>query len=411
METTTAGGYYSVLGELRKRLAEPAPGRIQLLTGPRQVGKTTLLLGIAQEFGSRALYLAADTPVAASRGWWERQWQRAEDLAARHTAVVLLDEIQYLPDWSRLLKAQVDRVRRLRLPLHVVATGSAALRLGTDSRETMAGRFERLGLSHWPARDLVTAFGLSQERSVQCYVRWGAFPGAVDLQGDLARWRAYVRDSIVEPATGRDLVALRAVRRPALLRQVFAIAASHPTEIISLRKLAGALIERGTLATISHYLRLLDDAYLVAGVPKFAKHELRRRASPPKLIPLSNAFLAVASAEEPPTPERDPERWGRWVENACLAFMVNSGQTVHYWRESPLEVDAIVEGSWGRWAIEIKTATYTWRDLAGLFEFTRRFRQYRPLVLCRAEDRAIAQHAGAASLAWGQFLWSGVEGL
>jgi hypothetical protein len=107
------------------RLKEAAPGRIQLLIGPRQVGKTTLLLEIADRFGERAVYAAGDDPDAAFPGFWERIWQDAEARAKREAAVLLLDEVHHFPDWAARLKGQWDRARRRRIPIHVVATGSS----------------------------------------------------------------------------------------------------------------------------------------------------------------------------------------------------------------------------------------------------------------------------------------------
>ncbi|MHB2021381.1 MAG: AAA family ATPase [Candidatus Xenobia bacterium] len=149
---------------------------MQILTGPRQVGKTTLLLELAREFGSQAIYGAADAPEAALPGWWARQWESAVRLSRGAVSLLLLDEVQYLPDWSRLLKAEADQLNRERNPVHVVVSGSAALRLGAGSRESMAGRFERLTLTHWSAADLGRAFGLSQDETVATVVRQGAFP-------------------------------------------------------------------------------------------------------------------------------------------------------------------------------------------------------------------------------------------
>ncbi|MGD0110361.1 MAG: ATP-binding protein [Armatimonadota bacterium] len=406
-EASLLTGYYATGNELRRRLSEPAPGRLQLLTGPRQVGKTTLLLELSQEWGDRALYLAADAPEAALPGWWELQWQRAARLAGTGPALLLVDEVQYLPDWSRRLKAEVDGVYRERLRLHVVATGSAALKLGVGSRETMAGRFERLTLTHWSAQDIAHGFALPQDEAVQIVVRLGGFPGGMVLRDDVARWRAYIRDSIIDPAVGRDLLALEAIRKPSLLRQVFAVCIGHPAEIVSLQKMAGLLAERGAMTTIAHYLELLREAYLVAGLRKFSKGELRRRSSPPKLVPLNNAFITGGTHEDIPSRATAPERWGRLVENACLAHMANAGQTVHYWREEPIEVDAVVEGTWGKWAIEIKTGSFAAGELAGLLEFSKRFRSYRPLVVCNESDTGVAGRAGVDSISWQQFLWSG----
>jgi predicted AAA+ superfamily ATPase len=404
-------GYAECRALLLERLAAPAPGRIQLLTGPRQVGKTTLLLDLARTLGPLAHYAAADAPEATLPGAWERLWQRAEDVAREQgRAVLLLDEIPYLPDWAARLKGEWDRLRRRHIPIHVVATGSSALGLGLGSRERLAGRFELLTLSHWTARDLALAFTVPVNEAAHAIVTEGAFPGAFPLREDPARWHAYIRDAVLEPALGRDLLALGAVRRPALLRQVFGVAAGSPARIVSLQKIQGALQDRGALETIAHYLRVLEEAYLVAGLEKYSARPLRSRAAPPKLVVLSNAYLAASDARGAPDPALEPERFGAWVENACLAHAVNAGQRVTYWREEPLEVDAIVDGSWGRWAVEVKTGSFTRRDLRGVFEFARRHPRFRPLVLCDRAAVGVARDAGAEALAWEDYLLAGPPG-
>ena len=184
--------YGAVLAELERRLREPAPGRVQLLTGPRQVGKTTLLGEIEAQWQGKALYLAADAPEASLPGWWERQWQRAYDLVSgTGHAVLLLDEVQYLPGWSRLLKHEADRLQKERQALHVVVTGSSALHLGAGARETMAGRFERLSLLHWPAGELAARLGLDPTEAAEYAVAHGGYPGAVALRHDGGRCRRY----------------------------------------------------------------------------------------------------------------------------------------------------------------------------------------------------------------------------
>ena len=95
--------YEATRQALLKRLREPAPGRIQLLTGPRQVGKTTLLLDIASQFGDAAVYAAGDEPDAALPGFWDRRWAMAEVRAQRGAAILLLDEIHHLSDWAKQL--------------------------------------------------------------------------------------------------------------------------------------------------------------------------------------------------------------------------------------------------------------------------------------------------------------------
>jgi hypothetical protein len=381
---------------------------VQLLAGPRQVGKTTVLLGLADELRDTALYVAGDAAEAALPGFWERLWARAEEVAeTQRTAVVLLDEVQHLANWSARLKTEWDRIKRRRIPIHIIATGSSALHLGAGSRESLAGRFERLTLAHWSAASLAEAFGIPAREAAELVVRIGSYPGAFPLRDDRARWAAYVRDAILEPAIGRDILALAAVRRPALLRQVFAIAASAPAQIIALHKLQGQLQDAGALETLAHYLVLLEDAFLVAALDKHAVRPLRRRSSPPKLVTLNNAFLAVTDPEGIPDPVIAPARFGAWVENACLAYAWNAGQTVTYWREEPLEVDGVCDGSWGRWAIEVKTGGWGLADLAGLLEFTRRHPTYHPLVVCDAATVRTATRAGIDAMPWTDFLISG----
>jgi predicted AAA+ superfamily ATPase len=392
---------------LRQRLTEPAPGRIQLLAGPRQVGKTTLLLGIAEELGDRAVYAALDGPEASFPGSWERLWARAGQLARRGPAVLLLDEIQHLPGWSSRVKGEWDRSRRQGLPLHLVASGSSSLRLGAGSRESLAGRFERLTLSHWPAAALVSEFGLAPADAAREVAARGAYPGAFPMRADPARWRAYVRDAILEPALARDVLALSEVRRPALLRQVFGAAAASPARVLSLQKIRGQLADRGALETVAAYLHLLEDAYLVAPLQKYSREGLRRRSAPPKLVTLSNALLAASHPEGPADPGRDPARYGAWVENACLAFAWNAGQRVFYWREEPWEVDGVLEGDWGNWALEVKTGGFSAADLRGLAEFTRRYPAFRPLVLCDEERLPEAERLGVPAMPWTGFLLSG----
>ena len=399
--------YVGCRRRLLARLQEPAPGRIQLLTGPRQVGKTTLLLEIAREFGEAAVYAAGDEPDAALPGFWERRWADAENRARRGKAVLLLDEVHRLGDWAGQLKGQWDLFHRRHLALHVVATGSSALRVATGSRESLAGRFERLTLSHWSATSLAATFQVEAKEAALNVVRFGSYPGAVGLQKDAARWRSYIKDAIIEPAIGRDVLALGVVRRPALLRQVFAIAAGSPAQIVSLQKLQGQLHDKGAIETVAHYLALFEDAYLVAALERYSLRTHRRRAAPPKLVTLNNALLSAMHPGGPPDAGREPERFGFWVENACLAFAVNQGQHVSYWREEPWEVDAVFDGSWGSWAVEVKTGRFDLQSLKGLLEFCRRYPKFQPLVITAAGEEATAQRHGLASLSWAQFLLSG----
>ena len=293
---------------------------------------------------------------------------------------------------------------------HIVATGSSALHFAAGSRESLAGRFERLTLPHWSAQAVAQTFAVSGEEAADLVVRMGSYPGALPMREDVPRWSAYVRDAILDPAIGRDILALASVRRPALLRQVFGVAASSPAQIVSLQKLQGQLQDVGALETVAHYLALLEEAFLVAPVPKYSTRAARRRASPPKLVTRNYALVAVMDPQGIASLAEDPARFGTWVENACLAHAWNSGQGVSYWREEPLEVDGILEGSWGKWAIEVRTGKFQMNDLTGLLEFTRRHPAFKPLVICNAIGRATVERAEIPAITWQEFLLAGPPG-
>ncbi len=396
-EDATLHSREAVAAELKRRLREPPPGRLQVLTGPRQVGKTTLLLELAQALPN-AVYHAVDTPEAAMPGWWEAIWREVQSRLKRGPAAVLLDEIQYLGKWDRLVKAKADQLQREKWPVNMAVSGSSALLVGRGLKETMAGRFEKLRLLHWSASDLQAAFGLADDEALDYLVRRGSYPGAFPLREDPARWRVYLRDSIIEPAIGRDILMMEPVRKPALLRQLFLVCLGHPAEIISLQKLAGELHAASALETVAHYLEVLEQAYLVAGLEKFSPRMIRRRAAPPKIVVLNNGLMAALQDISDQHP-----RWSFWVENACLAHAWNRGQEVYYWREEPLEVDGVLVGSWGKWAVEVKTGNFAARDLGGLLEFCRRYPDFQLLVLC-SRDRADDTISGVRLMYWGDFL-------
>jgi hypothetical protein len=142
-----------------------------------------------------------------------------------------------------------------------------------------------------------------------------------------------------------------------------------------------------------------------------SKRAARQRAAPPKLVTLNNALLAVMDPRGIVNADSDPGRFGAWVENACLAHAWNSGQQVSYWREEPLEVDGIFEGSWGSWAVEIKTGNFQTSELKGLLELVRRHPDLRPVVLCDNSGLATAERAGVQAMTWQEFLLGGPPGV
>jgi uncharacterized protein len=356
---------------LRDRLSDTAP-LIQVVVGPRQVGKTT---AIQQALNGRGLYETADSPAPLDPENIEQWWRQALSTPDR---ILAIDEIQKIPAWSETIKKLWDRSQRSSKSetLKVVLSGSAALAIEKDLKESLAGRFELIRAEHWNFAEAREVFGCDLKR----FVEFGCYPGSMALIEDLPRWGAYLRDSIIEPAIGRDILQLHPVNSPALLRQVFGVATSLPAQVVSLNKLQAQLQDRGAIATIQHYLELLSHGFLVTGVQKFSAAPIRAKRSSPKIIVHDNALLRAM--ERPVSSALTPERFGRYFENAVGARLIEAGWEVFYWNDRNLDVDFVALGPEGqRLAIEVKSSPVGKEDLKGLWEFQKRQSDFEPCLI------------------------------
>lgn len=363
-----------IVDVISARLAEKEP-LIQIIVGPRQIGKTTALK--AALCGGDAIYESADYPSPMSNKavaeWWERALKTK-------TRILAIDEIQKIVGWTDILKKLWDESGRV---LKVVVTGSSALLLEKGLKESLAGRFELIRAEHWNYQEAKRIFGMSLDK----FIEFGCYPGSIPvLENDLNRWGEYVRDSIVEPAIGRDLLQLYPVDNPALLRQIFGVAVSLPAQIVSLQKIQGQLQGRGTLPTIQHYFRLLSDAFLVTGVEKYSKTPIRSKSSSPKLIIHDNGL--ARSFERPIASKLSPERMGRYFENCVGARFIESGWDTFYWKDRDIEVDfAVIGPSNEKWAVEVKTSAVSDKDLKGIFKFCELHRDFEPVLISLAGQK------------------------
>jgi predicted AAA+ superfamily ATPase len=184
------------VAQLAQRLQGPAHF-IQVLVGPRQVGKTTGVRQLLAQALWPAHYANADDVLVSDRSWLLQQWQQA--LLLGDGALLVIDEIQKIPNWPETMKALWDaQPGRLR----VLLLGSSALQLQSGVTESLAGRFELLRVHHWGFAELQAAFGYDLER----YLAYGGYPGAVALEAEPDRWYAYMKDAIVEAVIGKDIL-------------------------------------------------------------------------------------------------------------------------------------------------------------------------------------------------------------
>ena len=361
------------------RLTEPRRF-IQVLAGPRQVGKTTLVRQVLEQVSEPFHYASADEPVINTTVWLSQQWELARMKAAQHGAAVLvLDEIQKIPRWSTLVKQLWDEDTNRGNQVKVVLLGSAPLLLQSGLGESLAGRFELISLAHWSWPEMREAFGLTLEQ----YLYYGGYPGAATLLDDHLRWAAYIRDALIETTISRDILLMTRVDKPALLRRLFHLGCEYSGQILAYQKMTGQLQDAGNTTTLAHYLELLAGAGMLTGLPKFSGARIRQRASSPKLQVLNTALLAALSVHDLAAALLNRDDWGRVVESAIGAHLLNSsvgqGIEVSYWREGNLEVDFILQRGEQLVAIEVKSNRR--RDaLPGLAAFTKLYPRARTLL-------------------------------
>lgn len=340
---------------LAARLAEPRRF-IQVVAGPRQVGKSTLVQQVTDALALPVRQASADEPTLRGADWIAQQWEAARlSIADAEGAVLVLDEIQKIPGWSETVKRLWDEDTRAKRPLKAVLLGSAPLLIAQGLTESLAGRFEVLPLSHWSYAEMRAAFGWP----VDAYVFYGGYPGAAPLIGEPARWARYVLDSLIETSISRDVLLLTRVDKPALLRRLFELACRYSGQVLSYTKMLGQLQDAGNTTTLAHYLELLAGAGMVCGLPKYAGDAARSRGSSPKLQVLNTALMTAASGYTLAEARADREFWGRLVESAVGAHLANAAMrgecALHYWRERNHEVDFVVRAGRRLTAIEVKS--------------------------------------------------------
>ena len=362
---------------------------MQVLAGPRQVGKTTLVRQAlaALDSGIAKHSVSADNPGLVGRAWLQTQWETARTLAAQAgSCVLVLDEVQKLSNWTEDIKRLWDEDTRDGRDVRTVILGSAPLLIAKGLTESMAGRFEVTRMGHWQFNEMREAFGLSLDQ----FIYYGGYPGAAQLVGDEARWAAYVRDALIETTISKDVLLLTPVQKPALLRRVFDLACRYSGQELSYQKMMGQLSDAGNTTTLAHYLELLEGAGMVCGLQKYAGQAVRQRASSPKLQVFDTALMGAIAAGEGFGFERlsaTPELWGRMVESAVGAQLLAKNLThssatpvLHYWRDGTREVDFVLRDKAELFALKVKSVA-SGPSQPGLDAFCGQYPQARPLLL------------------------------
>ena len=366
-----------------KRLKEPRRF-LQALVGPRQTGKTTLADQVIKGTSIPSHYATADEPTLKDRSWIEQQWEtgRVRTRAGKGSkkTLLFLDEIHKIPGWSETVKRLWDEDTVSRLPLTVIILGSSSLLMQQGLSESLAGRFEILPVTHWSFIEMHKAFGWD----VDHYIYYGGYPGAAPLIHDHERWTSYIVNSLIETTISRDILLMKRVDKPALLRRLFELGCSYSGQVLSYQKMLGQLQDAGNTTTLAHYIDLLEAAGLLAGIPKYAGQKVRQRASSPKLQVLNTALKTAQSAFGFEETKGNSDVWGRLVESAIGASMANSLKgsrtELFYWSGRNREVDFVLKRGDALVAIEVKSGQRK-RTLPGIEAFSKEFKVKRKLLV------------------------------
>jgi predicted AAA+ superfamily ATPase len=313
-----------------------------ILTGPRQVGKTTLALEIAR--GQDSVYLDLESEADRAR-LAEPQLYFADHA----DELVILDEIQRAPGIFEELRGTIDRGRREdRGTGRFLLLGSAAIELLAQSGETLAGRVAFAELAPLD----VTEVGI--ERLDELWVR-GGFPESLLAAGDEAslRWR---RD-FIRTYLERDIPQL-GPRIPAeTLRRLWTMLAHQQGGLLNAAALARGLGVSG--ATVGHYLDLLVDLLLVRRLPPRLANVGKRLVRSPKVYVrdsgLVHALLGLLDKE---SLLGHPVAGGSWEGMAIENVLTVAGDRAEgsfYRTSAGAEIDLVLGWPDGReWAIEVK---------------------------------------------------------
>ena len=380
------------LQTLKIRITEPRRF-IQVLMGPRQVGKTTLIGQLIEEITVPYLFESADAISASNTTWLEQLWMGVRlkmDQNPGCEFLLVIDEIQKIANWSEIVKRLWDADTLAKRQLKVILLGSSRLLLQSGLTESLAGRYESIYLSHWTFTEMNAAFGWTPEQ----FAWFGGYPGSAELINDEERWKSYVANALIETSISKDILMLTRVDKPALMKKLFEMGCLYSGQILSYTKLLGQLQDAGNTTTLSHYLQLLSTAGLLTGIEKYAADIVRKRSSSPKFQVQNTALISSQRNDVFKDILLNRSEWGRIVESAIGAHLINSGLVngfnVYYWRQGNEEVDFVLEKRGKVIGLEVKSGSGS--TTSGMQVFQNQFKPDKILLV------------GDSGLPWQEFL-------
>ncbi len=342
--------------QLSERLQEKAP-RIQVLLGPRQVGKTTFIEQFMKNHGRTEFHYHTGDGIHDPH-WIQLQWQEATQL----NKILIIDEIQKIPNWSEQIKKCWDASLAKKEKMKCILLGSSSLTLNRGLSESLTGRFEQLSCHHWNLSQTLKL----KKMSLEDFLIYGGYPGSYEYLKKENRWQGYIRSSIVETVIAKDILMQAKVKSPALFRQCFYVLANYPAQVISYNKILGQLQDKGNIDLTKYYIELYEGAYLFKAIHKYSKNEVSKRQSSPKIISLSPSLNTFHRMDNLTT-----DYMGRVFESLVGAQLLKVKEDIYYWSEGDYEVDFVFEYRGKIIAIEVKSGRS--RRSASLDKFMQKY--------------------------------------
>lgn len=364
---------------------------IQVVMGPRQVGKSTVVKQVLQDLNIPFQLFAADNVPASNTAWVSNCWaavRSLKDNKSWESVILIIDEIQKIQNWSEAVKKEWDDDTFNDRNIKVLLLGSSRVMLEKGLSESLGGRFEEIRMTHWSYQEMRECFDFSLDQ----YLFYGGYPGAAELTKDPDRWEQYIQSAIIDATINKDILMDTPVSKPALLRQTFELGASYSGELLSLTKMLGSLQDAGNTVTLAGYINLLDESGLLCGLQKYSIDTARRRASIPKFQVYNNALKMVYNPHTFEEAIMDRKGWGRILESGIGAWLVGQSFVhrfeVFYWRDRADEVDFILRKKGTVIAIEVKSNAE--KNTDGLNVFREKFNPKSAFIVgdggIRAED-------------------------
>lgn len=367
--------------KIKSRLEEPRKF-IQVVMGPRQIGKSTVVKQVLQELDLPYQFYSADNVPATNGAWIANCWMAVRSLMESNKweqTILVIDEIQKIRNWSEAVKKEWDDDSFHDRNIKVLLLGSSRVLLEKGLSESLAGRFEEIRMSHWTFQEMQECFGVTLSE----YLFYGGYPGAASLITDDDRFQQYIQSAIIDASINKDILMDTPISKPALLRQTFELGTAYSGCILSLNKMLGSLQDAGNTATLASYINLLDESGLLCGLQKYSIDTARRKASIPKLQVYNNALSRVFNPLTFEQSITDCKVWGRIFESGIGAYLVSQAFVqrfeVFYWRERNDEVDFILRKKGSVIAIEVKSNAE--KNTAGLEKFRQTFSPTRSFIL------------------------------